>query len=149
MKPFFHQQLDYWRQIRHDSLKSHPEVCYILQFLAVGFLGFCLNMLFLTIALMAGVGIRVSLVSGIAASTLFNFALDRHVVFSYASHRGFFWQFLGFILTCVAGAWINYSIAMAILSAFPRLLPHIAELAGILIATAFNYLLLRYFIFRK
>lgn len=149
MKLFFHEQFDYWRQIRHDSLKSHPEISYIVQFLGVGFLGFCLNMLVLTFTLMAGVGLRASLISGITASTLFNFALDRHVVFSYARHRAFVWQFLGFILTCVAGASINYSTAMAILTAWPKLLPHIAELAGIIIATAFNYLLLRYIIFRK
>lgn len=146
---FFHEQFDYWRQIRHDSLKSHPELSYILQFLAVGFLGFCLNMLVLTFTLMAGAGIRASLISGITASTLFNFTLDRHIVFSYASHRGFLWQFLGFILTCVAGAWINYSTAMAILTACPKLLPHLAELAGIIVATAFNYVVLRYAIFRK
>jgi len=149
MKLFFHEQFDYWRQLRHASLKSHPELTYIVQYLAVGFLGFCLNMLVLTFFLMTGVGVRGALISGIAASTLFNFSLDRHVVFSHARHQTFAWQFLGFILTCLAGAWLNYKCAMAILAVFPKLIPHIAELAGIIVGTAFNYLLLRFIIFRK
>lgn len=134
---------DYWK-----PLDGHPELSYILQYLAVGFLGFCLNMVVLTSALLLGAKVKIALILGIAASTLFNFVLDRHWVFSYARHRSLILQFVGFIFVCLAGAWLNYRCAIGLLGLFPKLWPQVAEIVGIIVGTTFNYLLLRFAIFR-
>lgn len=116
-------------------------------FLAVGFIGFCLNMVLLTVALWAGVKVQAAILLGIAASTLCNFMLDRHWVFSHTRKRSIVPQFVGFLLTCLLGAAANYSTALGVLLLFPSLLPQFAELAGILVGTSLNYVVLRFYIF--
>ncbi len=122
---------------------------FIWPYLAVGFIGFCLNMTLLTLGLWAGVPVRPALLLGIAASTCCNFMLDRHWVFSHARERAVAPQFIGFLCVCLLGAGLNYATAATLLKHIPWLLPQVAEWAGILVGTSFNYLLLRFFIFKR
>lgn len=120
---------------------------FIWPYLWVGFLGFCLNMGVLTLALYFGLPVKPALAFGIAASTLSAFFLDRHMVFSHARGRDLLQQFGGFIVVCLLGAALNYICATTLLYYFPTLLPHVAEWFGILVGTTFNYLLLRFWVF--
>ena len=143
------EQLKYIKHLRRLFLYSYPETSYLLQFMAIGFLGIFVNLFFLTIALREGFEIETSIIIGIGASIVSNFVLDRRFAFSYARQGKISSQFLGFVAVCLIGAFINFHIAMAILTYFPSTVPQIAELAGIFIATFFNYSICRFFIFNK
>ena len=119
---------------------------FIASYLVVGFVGFCANMLVLTVALKMGVAVKVAIIQGIVTSTLLNFILDRHVVFPHARHRALAGQFIGFILVCLLGALVNYIVALSLLFLF---FPQLAELFGIIVGTSFNYVLLRFVVFKR
>jgi putative flippase GtrA len=130
-------------------LKIHSEWKSIFLFLAVGFLGFCLNITILTIALWVGIDVKKAIVMGITASTLLLFFIDRSFVFSYASHKAATPQLFGFIMVCIAGGELNYLISMSLLTLFPSLLAQIAETVGIIVGVIFNYIFLRLLVFKK
>lgn len=133
---------------RNHFFKGSPELDLVLQFLAVGFLGFLTNMTLLTIALHYGIDVRFAIMLGITASTIVNFVFDRGFVFPHARRRAFLGQFMGFALVCLCGATLNFACATELLYQFPQLLPQLAELGGILVGTTFNYLFLRLLIFK-
>lgn len=127
----------------------YPEWGRLIHFLGVGALGFICNLFVLTILLWIGIDVKIALMSGIICSTLINFIGDRILVFAYARHGKLVTQFIGFILVCFCGAAINYRISLALLCRFEWLIPQIALIGGILVATVFNYLCLRYLVFKK
>jgi putative flippase GtrA len=133
----------------HYVLLHHPEWGRIIHFLGVGALGFVGNLLLLTGLLWAGVATRIALMAGIAFSTLINFFGDRILVFAYARKGKLFAQLIGFFGVCFCGAAINYYVSLALLVQFEWLIPQIALIGGILVATVFNYLCLRYLVFRQ
>lgn len=106
-------------------------------------------MLVLTVALKAGIEVRIALILGITTSMTLLFILDRHLVFSHARYRDVLPQLIGFLIVCFVGGALNYLSAMALLSAFPGLLVQAAELVGIIVGTTFNYIFLRFLIFKK
>lgn len=132
----------------HFLFSSYPEWGRVINFLAVGALGFIWNLTVLTILLWAGIAVNISIGMGIATSTLINFFFDRHLVFSYARNGRLFWQFLGFVFVCVCGAMINYFISIELLTNYNWIIPQAAVIAGAVVAVVFNYICLRLFVFR-
>lgn len=143
------EQFKYLQHVRRLYLYRYPESSYLLQFLVVGFLGVGVNLAVLTLALWAGVPVKLAIILGIAVSMVFNFALDRRFTFSYARHGKISQQFVGFVAVCLIGSLLNYLSAIWLLKRFPHLLPQLAELVGIVVGTFFNYSLSRFLIFRK
>lgn len=130
-------------------LRHHPEWSRLLHFIGVGAVGFIGNLLILTSLLLLGANLRLSIIAGIITSTLINFIGDRVLVFDYARDGKIHFQFIGFILVCLIGGIINYQISIALISAFDWLIPQFAVIAGILVATGFNFFCLRYLVFKK
>lgn len=143
------EQLKYLQHVRRLYLFLYPESSYLLQFLVVGFLGIGVNLGVLTLALWAGIAVKLAIILGIAVSMVFNFALDRRFAFSYARNGKISQQFVGFVTVCLLGSLLNYLSAIWLLKRFPSLLPQLAELVGISVGTFFNYTLSRFLIFRK
>lgn len=127
---------------------THPEVGRIINFLAVGVLGFACNLIMLTALLWMGTTVEIAVAIGIATSTIVNFFFDRHLVFSYAKNGHLFWQLAGFIAVCIFGAIINYSISIALLSTLNWMVPQVAVSIGAIGAIIFNYICLRFLVFR-
>lgn len=136
------------KRICHFLFYSYPEWGRIINFIAVGALGFGCNLIVLTILLLMGINVKIAVGLGIMTSTIVNFFFDRHLVFSYANSGRLFWQFIGFVLVCVCGALINYYISITLLSSFNWILPQGAVIAGAIGAIVFNYLCLRLLVFR-
>lgn len=121
----------------------------IFNFLVVGLLGFVCNLVVLTVLLWIEVNVETSVALGIITSAIINFIFDRHLVFSYARNNSIICQLLGFTLVCTLGAFINYKVSMAFLSHFSWIVPQFAVVLGAIAAVVFNYLGLRYLVFRS
>lgn len=96
-----------------------------------------------------GFNVKIALWSGIVTSNLVNFLFDRHWVFAYARDKHLLGQLLGFILVVATGATLNYAISIWLLRQYAKLLPQIAAIGGISTAVIFNYVCLRYLVFRE
>jgi dolichol-phosphate mannosyltransferase len=143
------EQFKYIQHLRRLYIYRYPEWTYLSQFLMVGTFGVVINLGVLSLALLMGIHVKLSLILGIAVSLIFNFYLDRRFSFSYAKNGKIHTQFIGFVLVCLLGASINYQATVALLNLFPKWAPQLAEIVGIFLATLFNYTLSRYVIFRK
>lgn len=127
---------------------SSPEWGKIINFMAVGALGFICNITLMTFLLWIEVDLKIALAAGITLSAIINFFLDRHVVFSHARHGSFFWQLIGFVFVCFFGSLINYYISIGLLVSFNWMLPQIAATVGAIGTTIFSYIFLRFGVFR-
>lgn len=130
-------------------VKSPPEWRYIVPYLLVGFIGFCINMIILTVAIWEGVDVHLSILMGISASLITCFILDRYYVFEGGKHHKISLQFVCFIFVCFLGACINFGCAVGLLRLFTWITPHGAALVGIIIGTTFNYIIFRTLIFKE
>ncbi len=139
----------FWNDVYKMTSKKCSEWNSIALFITAGFLGFCLNMSILTLALWQGITVKIAIVLGISTSTMFLFILNRHFVFSHARDKNIKFQFFGFITVCFFGGLINYFSATTLLETFPWLMAQVAEVAGLIIGAIFNFFLLRYFVFAK
>jgi putative flippase GtrA len=146
---FLQGKINFLRQLYKTLLKKVSEWNPIILFLFVGFIGFCVNMAVLTFALWEGVDYRIAIISGIVASTVLLFVLDRHFVFSHASHRAVTPQLIGFLIVCFLGGVLNYLVSIFLLFLFPGLMVQLAELVGIIVGATFNYFCLCYMVFKK
>lgn len=142
------EQLKYIRHLRRLYIFKYPEWAYLSQFLVVGIMGIFLNLGVLSLALMMGASVTLSLILGISVSLIFNFYLNRRFSFSYSRKGKISTQFIGFAFVCLLGAILNLQTAILSLSYFPNMSPQVAEIIGIAVATLFNYTLSRYVIFR-
>lgn len=149
IKSFFYRQLQFclgmYKIVLEKSLKWNS----VALFLLVGFLGFCLNMAILTIALWGGMDVKIAIILGITASTTLLFALDRHFVFSHARHKSVTPQLIGFLIACLIGGMFNYYATTFLLTEFSWLMPQVAEIFGLIVGAIFNYFFLRYLVFKK
>ena len=119
----------------------------------VGATGVVVNLVVLTLCQTLGASPAAAIASGICASIVSNFALNRRFSFSYARDRSWTSQFLGFLIASGVGATVNFSVALYLQSrVLTPTMPHslqIAALAGVIAGMAFNFIANRYFVFRK
>jgi len=109
---------------------------------AVGLSGVLVNLFVLTLASSYGASDQIALISAIVVSMCSNFYFNNRWTFSNRRKRGiksFLAGLLKFNLVCSLGALINYAVAMFLRSEFQAHLT-LAGIAGILLATIWNYL---------
>ena len=114
----------------------------LVQYCLVGASGVGVNLGTLNLCLWAGLSEPVALAWALELPVLTNFWLNNN--WTFAQHRVTKWGWLGglakFHLVCAVGAGINYGLAL-FLSFKLGLNLNLADLAGILVATLWNYLL--------
>ena len=145
----FKEQLRYIQHLRRLLLFKYPNVSSLLQFLVVGASGVLVNLFVLTALLWLEIPRKLAVALAIAISMLSNFALNRRFTFSYARGGGILRQLAGFVGSCSLGALINYAITMSMLTKWPGLLPQLAALVGIIGGMAANFVLCRFFVFKR
>jgi len=147
------EQLKYIKHLRRLYLYRFGEAMHLAQFLVVGATGVVVNLVVLTLCQTLGASPAAAIASGICASIVSNFALNRRFSFSYARDRSWTSQFLGFLIASGVGATVNFSVALYLQSrVLTPTMPHslqIAALAGVIAGMAFNFIANRYFVFRK
>jgi dolichol-phosphate mannosyltransferase len=146
------EQLKYIKHLRRLYLYRFGETMHLAEFLVVGATGVVVNLLVLTLCQNLGASPAVAIASGICTSIISNFALNRRFSFSYARHRNWTNQFLGFVIASGVGAVVNFSVALYMDRILASTMPHslqIAALAGVIAGMAFNFIANRYFVFRK
>jgi dolichol-phosphate mannosyltransferase len=143
----FTQQLLYLQHLRRLYIFKYGVWSQLMQFLFVGAMGTGVNLLALTLLLMARVPVRIAVASAIFVSMSFNFVLNRRFSFS-VRRRPWARQFLGYLAASSVGALINYAVTFLVLGRVPGMRPQVAALIGIAVGTIFNFVASRYLVFR-
>jgi dolichol-phosphate mannosyltransferase len=142
------QQLLYLQHLRRLYIFKYGVWSQIMQFLVVGALGTLVNLIALTLLITAGLQIRWAVALAILVAMTFNFVLNRRFSFSFARRGSWLLQYLRFVTASSFGALINYALTLAVLHQFPSVLPQLAALSGIAVATGVNFIASRYLVFR-
>ena len=143
------EQLRYIQHIRRLFLYKYGAWSEVAQFILVGASGAFVNLLAVTALLHAGLSATVSIACAIAVSICTNFLLNRRFTFSHSKSGYMPTQFLSYLLSVSFGALINYFVALLLLDLFPGLLPQLASLAGIAVATVANFIALKFLVFKR
>ena len=142
------QQLLYLQHLRRLYIFKFGVWSQLAQFLTVGALGTVVNLGALTALLALGAPLQASVALAIVVSMVSNFLLNRRFSFGAARTEGMVQQFLRFSAACSMGAAINYAVTLTLTSRLPEVAAQHAALAGIVAATAFNFVASRYLVFR-
>ena len=145
----FSEQLRYIQHIRRLYIYSFNRFAELIQFAVVGGSGVVVNLLVLTISLMAGMPHRIAVAFAIWVSITTNFLLNRRFTFSYAKDGPFLQQYVNYIGSVMFGALVNYVVTITVIAQFPGLMPQISALVGIFVGTFVNYVAMKYLVFRK
>jgi dolichol-phosphate mannosyltransferase len=143
------EQLRYIQHIRRLFLYKYGAWSEVAQFIVVGASGVLVNLLTVTALLHAGLSANVSIACAIAVSICTNFLLNRRFTFSYSKSGHMPTQFLSYVASVSFGALINYFAALLLLNLFPRFVPQLASLGGILVATVANFVALKFLVFKR
>lgn len=143
------EQLRYIQHIRRLFLYKYGGWSEVAQFMVVGASGALVNLVAVTALLRAGLSADVSIACAIAVSICTNFILNRRFTFSHSKRGHLPTQFLSYLASVSVGALINYFAALLLLKLFPGLIPQIASLGGIAIATLANFVALKFLVFKR
>jgi len=143
------EQQRYLRHIRRLFIYRYGTWSELMQFAVVGASGVLVNLAVMTALLHAGVAIPASIAVAIGTSICTNFYLNRRFTFSHSIHEHMPTQFLGYLLSVSFGSLVNYGVALGLLHYFRHLLPQLAALGGIAVATFVNFVALKYIVFKR
>jgi dolichol-phosphate mannosyltransferase len=142
------EQLRYLQHIRRLFLYKYGTWSEVAQFIVVGASGVLVNVLGVTALLRAGLSANISIAGAILISICTNFLLNRRFTFSHSKSGHMPTQFLRYLVSVSFGALANYLIAIFLLDLFPRLMPQLASLGGIAVATVVNFVALKFVVFK-
>lgn len=143
------EQLRYLRHIRRLFIYKYATWSEVVQFMVVGASGVLVNLFGLTALLRAGLSASMSIAGAIAMSICTNFLLNRRFTFSYSKSGHMPTQFLSYLVSVSFGALVNYLAAILLLALFPSLMPQVASLGGIAVATIVNFVALKFLVFKR
>jgi dolichol-phosphate mannosyltransferase len=143
------EQLQYIQHLRRLYMHSFSQFAEVAQFLVVGATGVIVNVLMLTLGLLAGVPHRSAVAFAIWVSITTNFLLNRRFTFSHAQDGPLLRQYLKYVGSVLFGAVVNYLVTVTAISQFPALPPQLAALLGIFAGTLLNFVGMKYLVFRK
>lgn len=144
------EQWNYLRHLRRLYEFRHRETTYFLKFAAVGVSGMVIDLLGFVAALTLFPP-AVARALAIWVAMTWNFGGNRLLTFNDRA-RGHFWgQYVGFCLSCLLGAAINWGVSLALLQSTPywQERPWIPALLGVLAGMGFNYTLCRLWVFGR
>jgi dolichol-phosphate mannosyltransferase len=145
----FQEQLRYIQHIRRLFLYKYGAWSEVLQFIFVGASGALVNLIVVTALLHAGLSAGVSIAGAIAASICTNFLLNRRFTFSHSKSGHMPTQFLSYVVSVSVGAVINYLVALLLIDLYPKIVPQLASLCGIAVATVANFVALKFVVFKR
>ena len=145
----FSEQINYLRHLRRLYGWRWPTLSQAALFCAVGTCGMVVDLTLMTLLMHFGVVFPLARVAAIATAMVFNFVLNRRITFPGATGSSWKPQLTKFVAVCSIGSLINWSVSYALYAWVPSLRGayQLFCVAGILTATASNYLLSKYLVF--
>lgn len=143
------EQLKYIQHIRRLFIYKYSHSSELVQFLAVGGSGTVVNLGVLSLLLIAGVSSELAIAGGIGFSVITNFLLHRRFTFSHSKNDPVLKLFPKYLLSVSAGIVINYSVALVLINIYPDMAEQIASAIGIASAMTFNFLTMKFLVFKR
>ncbi len=150
----FAQQLNYLRHIKRLADFKYGSLSYFLQFCLVGATGMVVDLGTFAGLRWAGLAGWLARVIAILVAMTWNFIWNRRFTFSYSRSSRILGQYIRFAASCSVGAVLSWSIYMVMTTqigmfAENRLLELLAAFIGIVVGTISNFVLSRYWVFRR
>lgn len=145
------EQLNYIKHLKRLADYKFGWFSYFMQFCMVGGTGVVVDLTSVTVLLKMGVVFGLARAMAIWIAMTWNFGLNRRLTFSYSRNENIFLQYIGFCCTCLLGGLINWSVSISLAKYVEFFSAHqvLAAFAGVLLGTVSNFMLSRYFVFRK
>jgi dolichol-phosphate mannosyltransferase len=145
------EQFNYLKHLKRLADFKWREFSLLFQFCLVGLTGMVVDIAFYSILLHVGVKLRLARALAIWLAMTWNFWLNRRLTFSYSRKGGLFKQYLRFTGSCRIGALMSWSTAVFLSQHVYMFSNHLflAAIIGIIAGTISNFLLSRYWVFKK
>ncbi|ARN55897.1 glycosyltransferase [Sedimentisphaera salicampi] len=146
----FKEQLRYIQHIKRLFDYKYGNLAKFFQFCIVGATGAVVDLTSYNI-FMSFMPIETARIIAIITAMTWNFEMNRRFTFSYGKHRHWLKQYFGFVCCCSIGAVVNWFVSMSLSRNFEFWSEHLtlAAAVGILCGTLFNFLLNRFWVYRK
>lgn len=144
------EQINYIRHLKRLAEFKVGHSAIPVQFAIVGATGVVVDLGLFTL-LKVWMLVSVSRALAIWGAMTWNWWLNRRLTFSYSRTNSALPQYLGFCLSCLAGALVNFGVSLLLIrqSDFLATYPQLAALVGVVAGTVFNYLICSRFVFGK
>ena len=144
------EQINYLRHLKRLAEFKVGHSAVPVQFAFVGASGVVVDLALFTL-LKIWLDLPVARALAIWGAMTWNWWLNRRLTFSYSRQNSALPQYLGFCLSCLVGAVVNFGISVFLIrqSEFLASVPQLAALAGVVGGMAFNYLICSRFVFGK
>jgi dolichol-phosphate mannosyltransferase len=143
------EQLKYVKHVRRLFIYKYAHSSELVQFLAVGASGVIVNLGILSLLVMLGIATGIAVVVAIGASVVTNFLLNRRFTFSHSKDAPIFSQFLKYSISVSVGIVVNLSVTLSFVKLYPEMKVQIASIAGIVAATLFNFVAMKFIVFKQ
>lgn len=147
----FKEQLNYLKHLKRLTDFKFGEFSRIIQFCLVGSTGMIVDLITYSILLYSTIAWILARAIAIWVAMTWNFWLNRRLTFSYSQKDKIHKQYTRFVVSCGIGGLISWSIAVMLPSQISIFSGHLllAAIIGIFSGTIFNYILSRYWVFKK
>jgi len=147
----FKEQLNYLKHLKRLADFKYGNFSRLIQFCLVGSTGMVIDLGTYIILLRSGIAITLARGLAIWLAMTWNFWLNRRLTFSYSRPDSILKQYPRFLASCGIGAFISWSIAVLIPHKVTMFANHLllAATIGIAVGTLLNFLLSRYWVFKR
>jgi dolichol-phosphate mannosyltransferase len=143
------EQLKYLQHVRRLFIYKYAYSSEVVQFLAVGASGIIVNLGILSLLVMLDITTAVAVVVAIGVSVVTNFLLNRRFTFSHSKDAPIFSQFLKYAISVSVGTAVNLAVTLSLVQLYPEMKVQVASLSGIVAATLFNFLAMKFVVFKR
>jgi len=145
------EQLNYLKHLKRLADFKYGNFSRLIQFCLVGSTGMAIDLGTYMFLLNSGIAITLSRGLAIWLAMTWNFWLNRRLTFSYSRPDSVLKQYPRFLASCGTGAFISWSIAVLLPQKVTMFSNHLllAATIGIAVGTLFNFLLSRYWVFKR
>ena len=145
------EQFNYMKHLKRLADFKWSEISLFVQFCLVGLTGMVIDLSVYAVFLYFTVSLRLARALAIWIAMTWNFWINRRLTFSYGRKSGLFGQYFRFIGSCGVGAVVSWSISILLSQRVPifKNQLYLAAIIGIVVGTLSNFLLSRYWAFKK
>jgi dolichol-phosphate mannosyltransferase len=145
------EQIRYIKHLKRLADYKYGSFSQLAQFCLVGSTGVVVDLAALALLLRAALPFEIARAIAILVAMTWNFWLNRRLTFSYSRRGGLIGQYFRFVATCSVGGIVSYAISVGLKSwvEFFHIHVFLAALIGIIVGTLFNFLISRYWVFKR
>ena len=145
------EQFNYLRHLKLLADFKFGEFSRLMQFCLVGSTGIAVDLSIYSTLLHFGLSLATSRAIAIWLAMTWNFWLNRRLTFSFSRRGSILSQYPKFVASCMSGAVISWFIAVLLPQRYSFFAQNLllAAVIGIIAGTLCNFLLSRYWVFKK